>query len=116
MKRRITVRLMRCSMMSLLGAELLALCEWATDYYRHPLGEVVAAALPGSLKHGAAAAFARPQRWQLTNAGRIALANLPTRNRVQRAALEALADGGRVAGEWNVASADRKSTRLNSSH
>ncbi|HEY9544604.1 MAG TPA: primosomal protein N', partial [Solimonas sp.] len=54
-----------------------------------------------------AAAFARPQRWQLTNAGRIALANLPTRNRVQRAALEALADGGRVAGEWNVASAIR---------
>lgn len=92
----------------LLGAELLSLCEWAADYYRHPLGEVVAAALPGSLKHGAAAAFAKSQRWQLTDAGRTALTSLPARNRVQRAALEALHAGGRVAGEWNVAPAIRK--------
>ncbi|HET8880587.1 MAG TPA: primosomal protein N', partial [Solimonas sp.] len=91
----------------LLGAELLALCAWAADYYRHPLGEVVAAALPGSLKHGAAATRTRPLRWQLTDAGRTALAGLPTRHRAQRAALEALHGGGRNAGEWPVAPAIR---------
>ncbi|MDB5986564.1 MAG: primosomal protein, partial [Nevskia sp.] len=30
----------------LLGAPLLELCRWVADYYHHPLGEVLAAALP----------------------------------------------------------------------
>ncbi|NGY06454.1 primosomal protein N' [Solimonas terrae] len=91
----------------LLGAELLALCEWAAEYYRHPLGEVIAAALPGSLKHGDAAVLHRPQRWQLTPDGQQALATLPGRNRAQRSALEALQAGARGAGEWPVAPAIR---------
>ena len=31
----------------LLPPDLLAVCEWAADYYHHPLGEVCATALPG---------------------------------------------------------------------
>lgn len=38
----------------LLDADLLALLAWATRYYHHPPGEVVAAALPGPLRQGAA--------------------------------------------------------------
>ena len=32
---------------------LLELLVWAADYYRHPIGEVIAAALPGPLRTGA---------------------------------------------------------------
>lgn len=51
-----------------LDAGLLALLRWAADYYRHPIGEVLAAALPGPLREGAplvAEAFV----WQLTARG-----------------------------------------------
>ncbi len=36
----------------LLPAELLQLLRWTADYYQHPLGEVIAAALPGPLRKG----------------------------------------------------------------
>jgi primosomal protein N' (replication factor Y) len=32
--------------------EILKLCLWAADYYHHPVGEVLAAALPGPLRKG----------------------------------------------------------------
>src|SRR5215469_3221707 len=32
----------------------LALLRWAADYYHHPIGEVIAAALPKALRLGAA--------------------------------------------------------------
>ncbi|NKF21104.1 primosomal protein N' [Solimonas marina] len=91
----------------LLGTELLTLCEWAAEYYRHPLGEVVAAALPGGLKHGDAAERRRREQWMLTAAGHDALAALPSRHRAQRSALEALAAGPRDSGEWNIPAAVR---------
>ncbi len=31
---------------------LLALAQWAADYYQHPLGDVMATVLPGELRHG----------------------------------------------------------------
>lgn len=34
----------------LLPKAILDLCSWAAEYYRHPIGEVFAAALPGSLR------------------------------------------------------------------
>ncbi len=77
----------------LLPPELLGLCEWAAGYYQHPLGEVLAAAMPGSFKKGAPAVADVPQSLFLTAAGHAALASLPARQRAQRAALESLLPG-----------------------
>lgn len=49
---------------------ILQLLSWAADYYHHPIGEVVVAALPALLREGRAATAAGPERWQLTAAGR----------------------------------------------
>ena len=38
----------------LLSAELMGLLRWCADYYQHPLGEVIAAALPGPLRRAQA--------------------------------------------------------------
>ena len=58
---------------------LLELLVWAADYYRHPIGEVIAAALPGPLRTGADAE-ATTVRWALSVAARTGgLAPLNTR-------------------------------------
>ncbi len=51
-----------------LDEEVLGFALWAADYYHHPVGEVLAAALPAALRGGAAAS-ASDERWQLTPAG-----------------------------------------------
>jgi primosomal protein N' (replication factor Y) (superfamily II helicase) len=48
------------------------LLRWAADYYHHPLGEVMAAALPASLR-GGQAAHVPAEVWELTAAGRAEL-------------------------------------------
>ncbi|MFZ9904264.1 MAG: primosomal protein N' [Steroidobacteraceae bacterium] len=74
-----------------LDASLLCLLRWAADYYHHPLGEVIATALPKLLREGAALQE-RQFVWTLTPAGRTALdAGEPKRARQQRALLERLA-------------------------
>jgi len=78
----------------LLDAELLALCQWAADYYHYPLGEVLAAALPGPLRHGKPApSTAAPTLLSLTAAGSAALAALPARSAALKALLEKLGGG-----------------------
>lgn len=78
----------------LLDEPLLALCRWAADYYHHPIGEVLAAALPGALRHGADPAdSAPPTLLHLSAAGRAALPGLPARSAAQRSVLEKLAAG-----------------------
>jgi primosomal protein N' (replication factor Y) (superfamily II helicase) len=52
---------------------LMQLLRWTADYYHHPLGEVIAAALPRALRDGAPAA-ARIELWRASVAGRDALA------------------------------------------
>jgi primosomal protein N' (replication factor Y) len=57
----------------LLDRSLMQLLRWTADYYHHPLGEVIAAALPKSLKLGAPA-LAQVALWHLTAPGLDALA------------------------------------------
>ncbi len=52
-----------------LDARLLELLAWSADYYRHPPGEVIAAALPGPLRAGAAL-HESAERWTLSAAAR----------------------------------------------
>jgi primosomal protein N' (replication factor Y) len=47
----------------------LELLTWAADYYRHPIGEVISAALPVPLREGAPLTQAE-KYWRLTAAGR----------------------------------------------
>ncbi len=47
----------------------LGLLRWAAEYYHHPIGEVVAAALPKALRLGASSS-SKQERWSLTAAGR----------------------------------------------
>ena len=76
---------------------LLELLVWAADYYRHPIGEVIAAALPGPLRTGADAE-ATTVRWALSVAARTGgLAPLNTRAlrlREMVSALEVRRDAG----------------------
>jgi primosomal protein N' (replication factor Y) len=53
---------------AVLDPAMLALLVWAADYYHHPIGEVLAAALPKALRLGAAAA-ALTTRWLATSEG-----------------------------------------------
>jgi primosomal protein N' (replication factor Y) len=50
-------------------ATLFELLQWSADYYRHPLGEVLMAALPVALRDGAPL-NASYECWQLTATGR----------------------------------------------
>ena len=83
----------------LIPAELFALCHWTADYYQHPLGEVLAAVLPGPLRAGEPPRRATQTWLRLTEAGRAALVSLGPRAAAQRRLLEALqtADQPRAA-------------------
>jgi len=72
---------------------LFELLQWSAEYYRHPLGEVLMAALPTALRDGAPIS-ASCEHWQLTAAG-IADAGGQTSKRAGRllALLEVLSDG-----------------------
>ena len=73
-----------------LDSALLALLRWAADYYHHPLGEVIATALPKLLREGAALHESR-FAWVLTATGEAALRDgEPKRAPQQRALLERL--------------------------
>ena len=75
------------------------LLRWAADYYHHPLGEVMAAALPASLR-GGQAALAPVEVWSLTAAGCAELER-PTAKRApkRRALLAQLAERGSATAE-----------------
>lgn len=56
-----------------LDAAAVALLEWASDYYHHPIGEVAAGALPRALREGASSR-ALEEIWTVTADGYAALA------------------------------------------
>ncbi len=86
-----------------LDERLLELLRWAAEYYRHPVGEVIAAALPGALRHGAPM-MADIETWQLSSAARSGqLPELNPRAYRQREVVDFLrargpADAGELAG------------------
>ncbi len=55
---------------------LFELLTWSADYYRHPIGEVLAAALPAVLRTGSAL-YEHIECWQLTETGRAEWQSLP---------------------------------------
>ena len=54
----------------LLANDLLELSAWASRYYHHPLGEVIATLLPAALRSGQPARLPSLRVWQVTAAGR----------------------------------------------
>jgi primosomal protein N' (replication factor Y) len=71
---------------------VLALLEWAARYYHHPIGQVLASALPRALRLGAPA-VGSVERWLVTDAGAQALAaGEPRRAPRQRALLALLTE------------------------
>jgi primosomal protein N' (replication factor Y) len=79
--------------------ELMKLLDWAAGYYHHPLGEVVAHALPTLLRKGRPIDGPQDVVWALTSGGRDAVANPSLERRAPRqfAALKLMLDQGRVA-------------------
>jgi len=70
--------------------QLLKLLLWSAEYYRHPVGEVLAAALPASLRAGAPLREAL-RVWRLTESGRNqAMTQLPARATRLRSIVEYL--------------------------
>ncbi len=81
-----------------LDAQLLALARWLAEYYHHPIGEVLAGALPVSLRKGKAAAERGIAQWQ-PSAAAATLAPDVLRRAPQQAALlnYLIAQGGRAS-------------------
>ncbi len=57
-----------------LPADLLELVNWGSRYYHHPIGEVVANALPSQLREGKPARLPGNTVWRLTASGKAAAA------------------------------------------
>ena len=73
----------------LLPTELLSLLEWASAYYHHPIGEVVAAALPVALRQGRTPR-ARDPGW-VQSAASLLTETPPTLHPAQAEAVQAVA-------------------------
>lgn len=73
-----------------LDPDLLALCQHVADYYHHPLGEVVATALPVLVRQGEQARVRGELFWCLTERGRYADPDALTRAPRQQQALRLL--------------------------
>ncbi len=54
----------------LLGTENLSFLRWASDYFHHPIGEVVVGALPAALRAGKPLPPGGEPRWRLTESGK----------------------------------------------
>jgi primosomal protein N' (replication factor Y) len=72
-----------------LDSAVMHLLRWTADYYHHPLGEVIASALPKALREGAPAT-AQLECWRATAAGRDALAIAAARRAPKQRVLLAL--------------------------
>lgn len=76
-------------------AELMALCQWASEYYHYPLGETLHAALPKRLRDGLEEQ--REHYWRHTTEGKGLDANALKRARQQQLAHQALLLHGQLS-------------------
>jgi len=53
-----------------LSSDILAMTQWASAYYQHPIGDALATALPVLLRRGQATRQAGAPGWRLTPTGR----------------------------------------------
>ena len=84
----------------LIDGELMRSLEWAAGYYHHPIGDVLAQALPGLLRQGRPSRAPPEPGFQLTAAGRaVDRAALRARSPRQKAALDLLAASPALTGE-----------------
>ncbi len=96
-----------------LPAELLTLLRFCSDYYHHPLGMTVMAALPARLRAAEAVAIKQESSYALSDAGcALDLEQFPKRRVVQQRILQALQhtvlSGGQVRALSPSASANLK--------
>ena len=89
-------------------ASLLRLLDWAASYYHHPIGEVLASALPVPLRNGAPATLAEHERFSLAVGLDEALAGLG-RAPVQRALVARLAEDPSASDPEALAGPDARS-------
>jgi primosomal protein N' (replication factor Y) len=95
-----------------LDGALLQLLGWSADYYRHPLGEVIAAALPTALREGVPLKEEQ-WRWRLTSLGREqALERVRPSAKRQRALVEHLLAREAVATKELLSATDSNSDAL----
>lgn len=80
---------------ALLTDDILSLLTWAANYYHHPIGEVLVAALPRALRQGAPAVIAQRETFALVQSAESVLATLG-RAPVQRRLVERLSCGESV--------------------
>ncbi len=73
-----------------LDSQILELLVWAAHYYRHPIGQVLAAALPARLRRGGSLEVSGMTRWQVTEQGRQEALDDHQRAPVRQAVLRAL--------------------------
>lgn len=71
-------------------ADVLELLKWASSYYQHAPGEVIANGLPAALREGKSPRPAGQQRWRLNNSGQQAQADELRRAPKQAALLQLL--------------------------
>jgi primosomal protein N' (replication factor Y) (superfamily II helicase) len=80
-----------------LPADVLVLLRFASEYYHHPLGQVVLGALPQLLRRAGSTSQRRPHAFELTDKGRaLDRLSLPSRALIKRKVLALLQDVGTV--------------------
>ena len=72
----------------LLSTKDLRLLMWASDYYHHPLGEVISAAFPGALRQGKPVVIQTEKRYALTDLGKVTPGAQLQRTPKQKSVLE----------------------------
>jgi len=83
----------------LLNEQDIKLLQWASQYYQHPVGEVMQASIPTLLRQGKAAQPATVRAWQITELGQTQLeSNSASLNRApkQKQLLQLLLDAHNV--------------------